>query len=224
MVILKEMNYIVLRSRGRTALSVCIAALLVCCMSFYLGSIQTAESAEENLAQVIPVTAQVVSRQRCAHRGVRDRRKSLCEPHEGRTSKTAVYTASACANFQEQYRAEDVQGADTSVTAVSGLSALVGVTEENIAFENGYDLSFLERAEPLCVVSQSYAAQYGLNSGRHALDAVLRDALQRRRLFAAVRAPRHAGHEDHWRVRGQRFGQRGAVQHDRLCAVAANGR
>lgn len=64
MVILKEMNYIVLRSRGRTALSVCIAALLVCCMSFYLGSIQTAESAEENLAQVIPVTAQVVSRQR----------------------------------------------------------------------------------------------------------------------------------------------------------------
>ena len=58
MVILKEMNYIVLRSRGRTALSVCIAALLVCCMSFYLGSIQTAESAEKNLAKVIPVTAQ----------------------------------------------------------------------------------------------------------------------------------------------------------------------
>lgn len=79
--------------------------------------------------------------------------------------KDAVYTASACANFQEQYRAEDVQGADTSVTAVSGLSALVGVTEESIAFENGYDLSFLENAEPLCVVSQSYAAQYGLNSG-----------------------------------------------------------
>lgn len=77
--------------------------------------------------------------------------------------KDAVYTASACANFQEQYRAEDVQGADTSVTAVSGLSALVGVTEENITFENGYDLSFLESVEPLCVVSQSYAAQYGLN-------------------------------------------------------------
>lgn len=34
--------------------------------------------------------------------------------------KDAVYTASACANFQEQYRAEDVQGADTSVTAVAG--------------------------------------------------------------------------------------------------------
>ena len=61
MVILKEMNYIVLRSRGRTALSVCIAALLVCCMSFYLGSIQTAENAEKNLAQVIPVTASSTS-------------------------------------------------------------------------------------------------------------------------------------------------------------------
>ena len=164
MVILKEMNYIVLRSRGRTALSVCIAALLVCCMSFYLGSIQTAESAEENLAQVIPVTAQVVSRS-----GARTVGFEIDENHFANLMKAdikdAVYTASACANFQEQYRVEDVQGADTSVTAVSGLSALVGVTEENIAFENGYDLSFLERAEPLCVVSQSYAAQYGLNSG-----------------------------------------------------------
>lgn len=164
MVILKEMNYIVLRSRGRTALSVCIAALLVCCMSFYLGSIQTAESAEKNLAQVIPVTAQVVSRS-----GARTVGFEIDENHFANLMKAdikdAVYTASACANFQEQYRAEDVQGADTSVTAVSGLSALVGVTEESIAFENGYDLSFLERAEPLCVVSQSYAAQYGLNSG-----------------------------------------------------------
>ena len=162
MVILKEMNYIVLRSRGRTALSVCIAALLVCCMSFYLGSIQTAESAEENLAQVIPVTAQVVSRS-----GARTVGFEIDENHFANLMKAdikdAVYTASACANFQEQYRAEDVQGADTSVTAVSGLSALVGVTEENITFENGYDLSFLESVEPLCVVSQSYAAQYGLN-------------------------------------------------------------
>ena len=161
MVILKEMNYIVFRNRGRTALSVCIAALLVCCMSFYLGSIQTAESAEKNLAQVIPVTAQVVSRS-----GARTVGFEIDENHFANLMKADIKdTASACANFQEQYRAEDVQGADTSVTAVSGLSALVGVTEESIAFENGYDLSFLERAEPLCVVSQSYAAQYGLNSG-----------------------------------------------------------
>ena len=102
MVILKEMNYIVLRSRGRTALSVCIAALLVCCMSFYLGSIQTAESAEENLAQVIPVTAQVVSRS-----GARTVGFEIDENHFANLMKAdikdAVYTASACANFQEQY-------------------------------------------------------------------------------------------------------------------------
>lgn len=164
MFLLTEVRHQLLGSRGRTALSVCIAALLVCCMSFYLGSIQTAESAEKNLAQVIPVTAQVVSRS-----GARTVGFEIDENHFANLMKAdikdAVYTASACANFQEQYRTEDVQGADTSVTAVSGLSALVGVTEENITFENGYDLSFLERAEPLCVVSQSYAAQYGLNSG-----------------------------------------------------------
>ena len=108
------------------------------------------------------MTAQVVSRS-----GARTVGFEIDENHFANLMKAdikdAVYTASACANFQEQYRAEDVQGADTSVTAVSGLSALVGVTEENITFENGYDLSFLESVEPLCVVSQSYAAQYGLN-------------------------------------------------------------
>ena len=104
MVILKEMNYIVFRNRGRTALSVCIAALLVCCMSFYLGSIQTAESAEKNLAKVIPVTAQVVSRS-----GARTVGFEIDENHFANLMKAdikdAVYTASACANFQEQYRA-----------------------------------------------------------------------------------------------------------------------
>lgn len=107
MVILKEINYIVFRNRGRTALSVCIAALLVCCMSFYLGSIQTVESAEENLALVIPVTAQVVSRS-----GARTVGFEIDENHFANLMKAdikdAVYTASACANFQEQYRAEDV--------------------------------------------------------------------------------------------------------------------
>lgn len=54
MVDLKEIElHCFSQPRAWTALSVCIAALLVCCMSFYLGSIQTAESAEENLAQVI---------------------------------------------------------------------------------------------------------------------------------------------------------------------------
>ena len=137
MVILKEMN--TLQRGGRRFLFVLRRCLCAACR-FYLGSIQTA--AEENLAQVIPVTAQVVSRS-----GARTVGFEIDENHFTNLMKAdikdAVYTASACANFQEQYRAEDVQGADTSVTAVSGLSALVGVTEENIAFENGYDLSFL---------------------------------------------------------------------------------
>ena len=124
MVILKEMNYIVLRSRGRTALSVCIAALLVCCMSFYLGSIQTAESAEKNLAQVIPVTAQVVSRSGAHTVGF-----EIDENHFANLMKAdiedAVYTASACANFQEQYRAEDVQGANMGVLEVVITAAMI---------------------------------------------------------------------------------------------------
>ena len=124
----------------------------------------------ENLAQVIPVTAQVVSRS-----GARTVGFEIDENHFANLMKAdikdAVYTASACANFQEQYRAEDVQGADTSVTAVSGLSALVGVTEESIAFENGYDLSIFGKRRAAVRGEPKLRGAVRVEFGRHALDA-----------------------------------------------------
>lgn len=118
MVILKEMNYIVFRNRGRTALSVCIAALLVCCMSFYLGSIQTAESAEKNLAQVIPVTAQVVSRN-----GARTVGFEIDENHFANLMKAGHQRRGVHGLGVREFsgavpQRRNVQGADTSVTAV----------------------------------------------------------------------------------------------------------
>lgn len=91
------------------------------------------------------------------------------------------------------------------------------MTEESIAFENGYDLSFLERVEPLCVVSQSYAAQYGLNSGDTLsmpfyVTRYNDDGFSLRYEHLGMR-----GSENHRRVRGQCLGQLGAVRMTSQC-------
>ena len=76
------------------------AALLVCCMSFYLGSIQTAESAEKKSGAGHPGDGAGGSRNGCA----RPWGFEIDENHFANLMKAdikdAVYTASACANFR----------------------------------------------------------------------------------------------------------------------------
>ena len=70
------------------------------------------------------MTAQVVSRN-----GARTVGFEIDENHFANLMKAdikdAVYTASACANFQEQYRAEDVQGANMGVLEVVITAAMI---------------------------------------------------------------------------------------------------
>lgn len=161
---LTEIKYQLLSNRNRSVLTVCIAALLVCCMSFYLGSIQSGEAAQRNLAEAIPVTAQIVSRDGSKTVGF-----EIDEHHfDGIMSadiRDPVYTASACAIWQEKYRTEEVKGTDTSIKAISDFSAMVGLTEEMITFAEGWDASFLEGDDAVCVLSDVYAQQFGMELG-----------------------------------------------------------
>lgn len=165
MFILTEVKYQLMRNKNRSALTVCIAALLVCCMALYLGNIQSGEAALENLAEAIPVSAQIVSRDGTNTVGL-----EIAELHfDGIMSagiKDPVYTASAYGIIDEKYRTEDeVQGVDTSISGANCLAALVGLTEESITFLDGWDGAFLESDAAVCVLSDQYAAQHGFAVG-----------------------------------------------------------
>ena len=51
-----------LRSRGRSVLVLCIAALLAACMAFYVGNIGVNKAALQSLSDSVPVTVRITSR------------------------------------------------------------------------------------------------------------------------------------------------------------------
>lgn len=57
-----DIYYQLFRRKGRTLLSVGLAALLCGCMAFYLGSIRSSQEALDSLAENIPVAVRVVNR------------------------------------------------------------------------------------------------------------------------------------------------------------------
>lgn len=164
MFILMEIKYQFLRNRNRSVLTVCIAALLVCCMALYLGNIQSGEAALENLAEAVPVSVQVVNRPGTSSVGL-----EIDEHHfEGIMAADIhdpVYTASAIGVMDETKRADEVTNADTTITGMNSLAAMNGLSEEAITFADGWDAGFLGGGEAACVLSDTYAEAFDLSLG-----------------------------------------------------------
>lgn len=58
-----------LRSRGRSVLVLCIAALLAACMAFYDGNIGVNKAALQSLSDSVPVDSALTSRNGAENRG-----------------------------------------------------------------------------------------------------------------------------------------------------------
>lgn len=76
MFLLKEINYRFSRMPGRSVILLLASVMLVASMGAYLGSLQASQTALDNLAESIPVTARVVNRS-----GTRTSRLSVEAPH-----------------------------------------------------------------------------------------------------------------------------------------------
>lgn len=164
MFLLTEMKYHLLRGKGRSVLMVCIAALLLGVMGFYLGNIQVNQAALENLAEEIPVPVTVTSRDG-------SKRSELNIPATGFDKlvssdlKDVVCTAVAAGAFSEEARnADPFTGGDTSIRAANSLEGLE-LSEELVSFAEGYGPSLFAGTENLCIVNQSFAEEHGIGEG-----------------------------------------------------------
>lgn len=164
MFVFAEIRYQLCRNRSRTLLTVCVAFLLVSCMAFYLGNIQMGEAALKNLAQAVPVTVQVVSANGFHTVGLeidQDRFQAMMEAE----IRDPVYTASAYGVYQQDRREGEFRGPDTTITATNSLASMAGLVEEEIGFVKGGDSSCLEGVDAVCLLSEAYAQQWGLQLG-----------------------------------------------------------
>lgn len=152
------------RNKGRSLLSAGIAALLVSFVGLYLGNIQRNEATLKRLADTTKITAQVTNRNGSRQIGLEIPVKSLDALLSADIAEPA-YTARAGGNLELINRVEPVKACDTIISGANSLLALPFLSSEEITFAQGRDETYLEGEEPLCIVSESYAARHDVSIG-----------------------------------------------------------
>lgn len=165
MFLLTEIKYRLLRARSRTALLLCVAALLVGSMAFYLGNIQANQSALDGLAQNLPVTARVVSLSGSKQTGLRidtARHDALAaaEVHD-----VLISTTYSGARMEAIRNADPFLGGDTVVKGVNNPRALLDVDPEAFVYGDGWDESLFQGSEAVCLASEGLLEAEGLEVG-----------------------------------------------------------
>lgn len=153
-----------LRSRGRSVLILCIAALLAACMAFYVGNIGASEAALQSLSDSVPVTVRITSRNGAKTAGLNIEAKPFDHLMEAGVHDVQC-TAVAAGAFSPEVRAQEMfLGGDTTVRAGNSLEALE-LSAEDLHFVDGQSAAFLIGDSAQCVISEDYAERTGLHPG-----------------------------------------------------------
>lgn len=153
-----------LRSRGRSVLVLCIAALLAACMAFYVGNIGVNKAALQSLSDSVPVTVRITSRNGAKTAGLNIEAKPFDHLTEAGVHDVRC-TAVAAVAFSPEVRAQEMfLGGDTIVRAGNSLEALE-LSADNLHFADGQSAAFLSGDSAQCVIGEDYAERTGLHPG-----------------------------------------------------------
>lgn len=153
-----------LRSRGRSVLVLCIAALLAACMAFYVGNIGVNKAALQSLSDSVPVTVRITSRNGAKTAGLNIEAKPFDHLTEAGVHDVRC-TAVAAGAFSPEVRAQEMfLGGDTIVRAGNSLEALE-LSADNLHFADGQSAAFLSGDSAQCVIGEGYAERTGLHLG-----------------------------------------------------------
>lgn len=153
-----------LRSRGRSVLVLCIAALLAACMAFYVGNIGVNKAALQSLSDSVPVTVRITSRNGAKTAGLNIEAKPFDHLTEAGVHDVRC-TAVAAGAFSPEVRAQEMfLGGDTIVRAGNSLEALE-LSADNLHFADGQSAAFLSGDSAQCVIGEDYSERTGLHPG-----------------------------------------------------------
>lgn len=129
-----------------------------------MGNIHKNETTLKNLGDTIPVTAQITNRNGSRLIGLEIRTSRLDELLSADITE-AIYTAQAGGNLDPINQVEPVKACDTLILATNSLQGMPSVSREEITFADGWNETYLEGDEPVCVVSEIYAGRNDISIG-----------------------------------------------------------
>lgn len=163
-----EAGYQLFRNRGRSLLMLCVSLLLCGCIAFYLGNITSSQQALDSISENTPAVVNI-----CNPYGDSMEDLSIDTVYTDLLlmnwdMKDVQLTSQAAGAYSEEQKRRDPRyfsGGDTEILGINCLKAAGVQDESRISFIEGYDSSFLEGNQPLCIVSESYAEKFGLKAG-----------------------------------------------------------
>lgn len=165
MFLFTEMRYQLFRNPKRSVLMLCISVLLVSCMVFYLGNIQSNENALAGLSDAIPVQVHIFShngKSRTSLNIDKYYHDALVSADVKDVKSRAVLAGAVTSDAKAQ---EPFWGGDTKILAVNDISAAKDIESDAVMLTNGWDVSFLSGNQPICLVQERYAARHGFVIG-----------------------------------------------------------
>lgn len=152
------------RKKGQTVLRIALACVLLLCLELYVGNIQRNQEALAQAGRELPVEVKVVSTDGSQDVGIRIEENKV-EDLLAAGIKDPVYSVQIAGNIDPVNQVEPVKACDTSLYGVNTLDGFSFAKKSSFTYAQGYDASFVEGQEPVCVLSASYAAFHNLKIG-----------------------------------------------------------
>ena len=152
------------RNKVRGLLTVGIVMFLLLFVGVYLGNEEKNQSALDKLSDTVPVDVQVTNADGSQNIGLEINTKRV-DSLLSQGIRNPVYTAQAAGNLELINRVKHVKVCDTRIVGANDLAAFASVSQKTVKLMQGRNVSFLAGKEPVCIVSESYAARHHVAVG-----------------------------------------------------------
>ena len=155
------LNY---RRKLLTLLRVFLACFLLLCLELYAGTIQRNKMALDQVGKELPVEVTVVSTDGTQDVGIRIE-ESKIEGLLATGIKAPVYSTQIAGNIDPVNQLDPVKSCDTSLYGINTLDGFSFLENDSVTFASGFDKTFVESQDPVCVLSTKYAITHNLQVG-----------------------------------------------------------
>ena len=155
------LNY---RRKLLTLLRVFLACFLLLCLELYAGTIQRNKMALDQVGKERPVEVTVVSTDGTQDVGIRIE-ESKIEGLLATGIKAPVYSTQIAGNIDPVNQLDPVKSCDTSLYGINTLDGFSFLENDSVTFASGFDKTFVESQDPVCVLSTNYAITHNLQVG-----------------------------------------------------------